>query len=213
MALDVLTWLGLILVSYLIGGIPTAYLATYLLTGRDIRRVGDRNSGAANVFRNVGSGAGLLVGAVDIAKGGIAVLLVWGLTDSIALQMAAGAAVLAGHNWPAYLGFRGGRGAATAIGVLMATAPIIALPVAAFALAALYLSKRAIIGLGMVLILVPILAWPAGYPYWKAIYAGAISLMVGASHVVSVGGFSIRSLVPNNDRDPEQSDERALPQG
>ncbi len=213
MALDVLTWLGLILFSYLIGGIPTAYLTTYWFIGRDIRRVGDRNSGAANVFRNVGSGAGLLVGVVDIAKGAIAVLLVWGLVDSTILPMAAGAAVLAGHNWPAHLGFRGGRGAATAIGVLLATAPIVALPVAAFALAALYVSKKAIIGLGMVLILVPVLTWPAGYPYWVALYAGAISLVVGASHVISVGGFSLRRLVPNNDLDPEQPDERALPQG
>ena len=64
-----LVWFGLITLSYFIGGISAAYLATRLLTGQDVRQLGDRNPGAANVFRNVNPKAGLLVGAVDVLKG------------------------------------------------------------------------------------------------------------------------------------------------
>ena len=116
MAWDSLTWFCLVVASYLIGGIPTAYLATRLLTGGDIRHVGDRNPGAANVYRNVGPKAGVLVGAIDVIKGGLAVVLVRIVADSTPVEMIAGVAVLAGHNWPVHLGLRGGRGAATAIG-------------------------------------------------------------------------------------------------
>ena len=61
---DGLAWLLVFLAAYLIGGIPTAYLAGRILMGRDIRDLGDRNVGAANVFRNVGPRAGLAVGAI-----------------------------------------------------------------------------------------------------------------------------------------------------
>ena len=89
MSSDGLTWFSLIVTSYLIGGIPTAYLATRLLTGQDIRQLGDRNPGAANVFRNVSPRAGLVVGAADVAKGAVAILLVRGIADSTSLEMVA----------------------------------------------------------------------------------------------------------------------------
>ena len=82
-----IAWPGLVLVSYFIGSMPTAYLATRLLKGQDIRQLGDRNVGAANVYRSVGPRAGLAVGIIDIAKGAVAVLLVKGMVDSPALEM------------------------------------------------------------------------------------------------------------------------------
>ena len=213
MSWDGLTWFGLVVTSYLIGGIPTAYLTTRLLTGRDIHRLGDRNSGAANVFRNVGPKAGLIVGTIDIIKGAVAVLLAWVLVDSTALKMMAGVAVLAGHNWPVHLGLRGGRGAATAIGVLLAMLPVLAVPVGALTLVVLYLTRRAIKALGFFLIAVPVLAWPVGvlagpigYSYPVAIYPAAIAVMVGLTHYVSV-----RALASGVE--PERGDERVLPQG
>ena len=203
-----LTWFSLIVTSYLIGGIPTAYLATRLLTGQDIRRLGDRNSGAANVFRNVSPRAGLIVGAVDIVKGVAAVLLVRGLVDSTPLAMAAGVAVLAGHNWPVHLGLRGGRGAATAIGVLMAMLPALGLPMGALSLVVLYFTKKAMFGLGTFLILVPILAWPTGYPLPVILYSVAIPLIVGLTHYLSV-----RRTTPSANPEIAQGEERPLPQG
>lgn len=208
MSLDGLTWFSLVLTSYLIGGIPTAYLVTRLLIGQDIRNIGDRNAGAANVFRNVSPKAGLTVGVVDILKGVVAVLLARGLVDSIALEFMAGIAVLAGHNWPFHLGFRGGRGAATAIGVLLPTLPLVAMPVGAATLAVLFLTRKATVSLGVFLIGVPVLAWPAGYSYAVVSYAVAVPVLVGMTHF-----FSTRVSHSRASLESDQADERALPQG
>ena len=208
MSLDGLTWFSLILTSYLIGGIPTAYLVTRLLIGQDIRNLGDRNPGAANVFRNVSPKAGLAVGVVDILKGAVAVLLVRGLMDSTALEFTAGIAVLAGHNWPFHLRFRGGRGAATAIGVLLPTVPVIAIPVGAVSLVVLRVCKKATVALGVFLIAVPVLAWLAGYSYTVVSYAVAVPVLVGLTHY-----FNTRDPAPQDSLESDQADERALPQG
>jgi len=207
-SLDGLTWFSLVLTAYFIGGIPTAYLVTRLLIGQDIRKLGDHNPGAANVFRNVSPKAGITVGVVDILKGALAVLLVRGLMDSTALEFMAGIAVLAGHNWPAHLGFRGGRGAATAIGVLLPTVPVIAIPVGAVALVVLRVTKKATVALGVFLIAVPVLAWPAGYSHTVVSYAVTVSVLVGLTHFVST-----RVLAPQGSLESDQTDEQALPQG
>ena len=204
MSLTGFDWVLLALVSYLIGGIPTAYLAARWLKGQDIRQLGDRNVGAANVYRNIGTRPGIVVGVIDIAKGSIAVLLVRGLVDSTPAEMIAGVAVIAGHIWPVYLRLRGGRGAASAVGVLLAMLPALAIPLALSALVILYLTKTAIKPLGYFFICVPILAWwPYSYPYTVNAYALGIPLMVGISHYLS-----IKRLSP-----PESGGEPALPRG
>ena len=208
MSLDGLTWISLAFAAYLIGGIPTAYLVTRLLIGQDIRNLGDHNPGAANVFRNVSPKAGVTVGVVDILKGGLAVLLVRSLTDSTSLEFMAGMAVLAGHNWPVHLGFRGGRGAATAVGVLLPMVPLIAIPAAAVGLIVLRVNKKATLALGVFLIAVPVLAWPAGYSHTMVSYTLAVSVLVGLTHLVST-----RVLVPQGNLESDQADERALTQG
>ena len=187
-----LTWPGLLLITYFIGGMPTAYVVTRLVNGGDIRQMGDRNVGAANVYRSVGPRAGLAVASIDIAKGALAVLLVKGLVDSTALEMAAGVAALAGHNWPIHLGLRGGRGAATAMGVLLAALPALAIPMGLIGLVVLYLTRSGIKALGFFLIAVPVAAglilWVGtnSYSYPVTIYALAIPLMAGLSHYTSV---------------------------
>ena len=187
MSWDPLIWASLILLSYLAGSIPSAYITGRLLAGLDIRRLGDRNSGAANVFRNIGPRAGVLVGIVDILKGAGVILLARTLVDSSALQMSVGLAVLAGHVWPVYLGFKGGRGAAAAIGVLLAALPALALPVAAIALAVLLLFRKAVPAIGLFFIPVALLSWwPYEYAYPVAIYAVAVPVLVGLAHFWTV---------------------------
>ena len=78
-----MTWAGLGILSYAIGSLPTAYLFTRYILGQDIRQMGDFNSGAANVFRNVGAKAGVAVGAIDIIKGGVVVVLAMVLVLSL----------------------------------------------------------------------------------------------------------------------------------
>ena len=130
--------------GYLLGSLPTAYLASRRAghSAADIREIGDGNAGAGNVGHIYGRGWGVAVGVVDIAKGAapvfalnfLATLISTDAADSAdALPelsgsgMLAGAAAMAGHIWPVWLRFRGGRGAATALGVTSAvlTGPVL----------------------------------------------------------------------------------------
>ena len=180
--------------AYFIGAIPTAYLVTRITVGRDIRSMGDNNSGAANVFREVGPRVGLACGAFDIIKGGVAVIVAGVIAHDTGIQMFAGICAFAGHIWPVFLRFRGGRGAAVAVGVLLASVPLIALPVGALSLVALYHTRKSIVPLFMFLAAVPLLNWVAvltvGSSAAMAGYALAVPVMACASH------FSSTMLLP-----------------
>lgn len=186
-----MTWVWLGVLCYAIGSLPTAYLFTRYILGQDIRQIGDFNSGAANVFRNVGAKTGVAVGAIDIIKGALVIVLAMVLVDDTGMEMMAGAAALAGHNFPVHLRFRGGRGAATAVGILIASVPIIGLPVGAFCLVLLYFTHKAIYPLAVFLVAIPVLTWPVGYSVALAIYVVAIPIAVGLSHF-----FTTRILNP-----------------
>jgi len=177
------TWVWLGILCYAIGSLPTAYLFTRYILGQDIWQIGDFNSGAANVFRNVGAKAGVAVGAIDIIKGALVIVLAMVLVDDTRMEMMAGAAALAGHNLPVHLRFRGGRGAATAVGILIASVPIIGLPIGALCLVLLYLTHKAIYPLVVFLVVIPVLTWSIGYPVALAIYVVAIPIAVGLSHL------------------------------
>jgi glycerol-3-phosphate acyltransferase PlsY len=110
--------------AYLIGSIPTAYIFGRALKGIDIREHGSGNMGATNAFRVLGKGPGTIVLILDIIKGILPVTLlpkVFGLGDAFSLVIIAVAAV-AGHNWTVFLGFKGGKGMATTLGVLIGLA-------------------------------------------------------------------------------------------
>ena len=178
-----MTWVWLGVLCYAIGSLPTAYLFTRYILGQDIWQIGDFNSGAANVFRNVGAKAGVAVGAIDIIKGALVIVLAMVLVDDTGMEMMAGAAALAGHNLPVHLRFMGGRGAATAVGILIASVPIIGLPIGALCLVLLYLTHKAIYPLVVFLVVIPVLTWSIGYPVALAIYVVAIPIAVGLSHL------------------------------
>ena len=115
--------------AYLLGSIPFGYLVAKS-RGVDIRTVGSKNIGATNVFRTLGKGCGILTFALDMAKGALAASLVpWlafkltGDASSATWRLVGGLLAIAGHNWPVFLGFKGGKGVATAAGMLVAVAP------------------------------------------------------------------------------------------
>jgi glycerol-3-phosphate acyltransferase PlsY len=118
-----------IVIGYLFGSLPSAYLAGRLRKGIDIREVGSRNMGAMNVFYQVGAMEAALVTLADLGKGIGAILLVRWLTgkDLISpfdlLTGLTGAAAIMGHIFPVFLKFHGGKGAATAIGILIFLMP------------------------------------------------------------------------------------------
>ncbi|MDE1919975.1 MAG: glycerol-3-phosphate 1-O-acyltransferase PlsY [Candidatus Omnitrophica bacterium] len=109
-----------VVLAYLIGSIPVAYIFGRVLKKIDIREHGSGNMGATNAFRVLGKGPGTAVLLLDIIKGIIPVTLLadaFGLNDPVSLVLIAVAAV-AGHNWTVFLGFKGGKGMATSLGVL-----------------------------------------------------------------------------------------------
>ncbi len=112
--------IGMVL-GYLIGSIPTAYIFGKLFEGIDIRQHGSGNVGATNVFRVLGKGPGFAVLLLDILKGVIAVAFIpdiLGLTE-ILHRIVFALAVVCGHNWTIFLKFKGGKGIATSFGVLI----------------------------------------------------------------------------------------------
>ncbi len=112
-----------IIIGYLLGSIPFSYIVTRIKKGVDIRKIGGGNAGALNTYREVGPAYGIGVLAADIGKGAFAVLIAKWLDVSLAWVCVAGFAAVVGHNWPIFLQFRGGKGAATVIGALLALTP------------------------------------------------------------------------------------------
>ena len=98
-------WL-LVLAGYIIGACPTAYLFGQRLKGKDIRQLGDGNMGARNAYHELGHKTGILIFFIDTAKGSLAVLLCILFHAPQYITLTAGAAAVAGHNWPVFLGFR-----------------------------------------------------------------------------------------------------------
>jgi glycerol-3-phosphate acyltransferase PlsY len=114
--------------AYLLGSIPFGLLAAKLFGAGDVRREGSGNIGATNVARVAGPAAGILTLLLDAAKGAFAVLLAARLSEqSSTWMMIAGLCALVGHCFPIWLGFRGGKGVATAAGVFLTLCPLAAL--------------------------------------------------------------------------------------
>ena len=115
-------------ISYLVGSIPTAYIFGRTLKGIDIRKFGSGNVGATNALRLLGKGPGMLVLALDILKGLLPVVLLGNLIQPRSslnpqiILIILGIACIIGHNWTVFLNFKGGKGIATSLGVLLGLA-------------------------------------------------------------------------------------------
>ena len=120
---DVLPWLLAVPAAYLIGSIPFGVIAGRLFTGVDIRSYGSGSTGATNVARTSGKRVGLLVLALDIGKGILAVGLVRIVAVSTVAESLASVFVVAGHNWPIFTGFQGGKGVSAGLGALGMLSP------------------------------------------------------------------------------------------
>ena len=120
-----------LLASYFVGAIPTGYLAGRLFRGIDLREHGSKNLGATNVYRTLGARYAIPVGLFDIAKGAVPVLVFAPqASDSQLFALACGIAAIVGHVFSVFVRFRGGKGVATAAGVMLGLTPL-ALGVAA----------------------------------------------------------------------------------
>jgi len=158
---------GLVLLAaYLLGSIPSGYLAGRWCAGIDLRQLGSGSTGATNVLRQVGKGPALVVFLVDVLKGTAAVLLAKALLGNGAhgWVVAAGLGALAGHSWPLWLGGKGGKAVATGLGMLLGLVPAVGLACFGIFLALFSLSRIvSLASLGAAFSL-PLLMLAAGAP-------------------------------------------------
>ncbi|MFH0753643.1 MAG: glycerol-3-phosphate 1-O-acyltransferase PlsY [Candidatus Omnitrophota bacterium] len=118
--MDIINLLAVVVLSYLIGSLPTAYIFGKLMKNIDIREHGSGNVGATNAFRVLGKGPGSAVLVIDIIKGIIPIVVVAGFLAAYPFgRIVAAVAVVCGHNWTCFLNFKGGKGIATSLGVLI----------------------------------------------------------------------------------------------
>ena len=158
-------YLLVIPIAYLLGSIPSGYLAGRWLAGIDIREHGSGSTGATNVLRHVGKTPALIVFLVDVFKGSAAVLVAKQLLggDAHGWLVAAGLLALAGHIWPIWLKGKGGKAVATGLGMLLGLLPAVGL--ASLGIFLLVLSFSRIVSLSSVVaaLALPAMIWIAGY--------------------------------------------------
>jgi len=154
-----------IIIGYIFGSIPSAYLAGRLKKGIDIREVGSKNMGAMNVYYEVGRVESVLVSLVDLGKGIAAILLVRWITGHPLISPfdfltgITSVAAIAGHIFPCFLKFRGGKGGATAIGILLFLMPW-AFPILLIIfLIAVFITHNITFSYSLLLIVFPFIAW------------------------------------------------------
>jgi glycerol-3-phosphate acyltransferase PlsY len=183
----------LTLIGYLIGALPFGMLAGRLAGGVDLRQTGSRRTGATNTLRTLGWRWAGVVLLLDVAKGLAAVLVARELYDAGPpgsppwVQAAAGVAAVIGHNWSAFIGFRGGRGVATSAGGMLLISPltlVLVLPlVALVVLRTRYVSLGSLVAAVAAPLVTAGLALAGSGVGWGAVaYAAACGLLIVISH-------------------------------
>jgi glycerol-3-phosphate acyltransferase PlsY len=174
-------------VAFLLGSFPTGVVLSRAITGRDVRKQGSGNIGAANVARTSGFGVGALVGLIDVLKGALAVWVGHALAlPPGALALVAVAAVL-GHDYSLFLGFRGGKGVATTLGAAIALAPQAALLSMLSWVVTLVLFRYASLSSLVALALLPIFLASTGRPHPYVAAAAALWLLAAWKHRSNIG--------------------------
>jgi glycerol-3-phosphate acyltransferase PlsY len=174
-----MTRIIVVIVAYLIGSIPFGYLIVRGKIGADIRETGSGGTGATNVSRRAGKAAGVITLVLDALKGSAAVLIAAKLTHSDWLVTAAAIAVLVGHIFPVWLGFRGGKGVATGAGVFLVLAPFALLCAGVLFLTIVVSTRYVSLGSMIAAAMIPVLIWlqSDSRPLLIAAVAGALLIV------------------------------------
>ena len=177
-----LTWILLILFCYILGSIPAAHIIALLLTGRRIQNMGDCNPGSANVWREIGPKAGLITFMIDIGKGTGAVIGTQMYMESFIAPFVAGFAAIIGHNWPPYPRLRGGRGAATLLGVLVSIWPFAGFLLGMAGILLWIVTRSVLPSLALFYIAFPAVSWMTGASLLIVTLSIPLMIVVGATH-------------------------------
>ena len=188
--------------AYLIGGIPFGYLVVKWKTGADVRSSGSGNIGATNVLRTTGRAAGVVTLALDIAKGWFAVWLAGKISGvNIHWMSAAALAVMAGHAFPVYLKFKGGKAVASFIGAFLYLAPVPLFAVLLVWVATVAFTRYVSLGSILAAGTFPLAVWLLMQPPLSLVAASIVSaafiiyrhreniarIRAGTEHVLSLG--------------------------
>jgi acyl phosphate:glycerol-3-phosphate acyltransferase len=197
-----LTALLAVLAAYLIGSIPFGYLIVRWTTGADVRSSGSGNIGATNVLRTTGRAAGIVTLLLDIAKGAFAVWLAGKLTaGNVNWMSAAALAVIAGHAFPIFLKFQGGKAVASFVGAYFVLAPIPMLAVLVVFVGAVAVTRHVSLGSVLAAGMFPLAVWIFMQPPLSLVGASIVSgafiiyrhranltrIRAGTEHVFSLG--------------------------
>ena len=148
--------------------------------------MGDRNMGARNAYHEIGPKIGILIFCIDMAKGSLAILIARYFDAPQYILLATGVAAVAGHNWPVFLGFRGGRGEAATIGILLALIPESILIVAVPTIAVLLIKKNVILTSAVMFVSLLFVNWWLHIQGILVFYGIALPIMVGLTHYFRV---------------------------
>ncbi len=195
-----LQYVVVIALSYLLGSLSWGYMLLRWRLGTDVREHGSGRTGMSNVLRTGGGKMAAVVFALDVGKGVLAVIMAKETTGASGAEVAAGLAALVGHNWPVFLGFRGGRGILTALGGLSMMTPVpAAVATVTFLVTALgsrYISLGSLIGVlagaGSLIGLVALAGW---YSQTYMAFAGIAAAMIIWQH-----RDNIQRLINGNER-------------
>ena len=197
----------LIIFAYLIGSIPTALLVSKRFFGIDIRDYGSGNMGATNTFRVLGSRYGTIVMVIDILKGMAAVMLYHLLPfylnhelERTNFMLGLGLAAVAGHIFPIFAGFRGGKGVATLLGMVLAIQPVIALSCIGIFALVLYLTRYVSLSSILAAIALPICVlwiWNENEVFYR-VFALIVAILVVLTHQKNIGRIlrGVESRIP-----------------
>ena len=172
-----------IVLFYLIGTVNLALITTKLVKGVDIREVNTKSAGASNVTITLGLKWGLFVGIGDILKGLIPVLVLRYLfPGNDLIWFVGGVSIVFGHVYPFYMGFKGGKGTSTFVGVLIGGAPIIGLVLMLVLIVTTLISDQVAIGTLIYIILAPIVLYIFGYQLMTVLVVVLYSLLAFYKH-------------------------------
>ncbi|MDI4645463.1 glycerol-3-phosphate 1-O-acyltransferase PlsY [Cohnella hashimotonis] len=180
-----------VVVSYLLGSVSFSILFARWLRKIDIRQHGSGNAGATNTLRVLGKGPAIAVFLLDIAKGLAAVALGQAIAGEQGswLAVACGLASIAGHNWPLYFRFKGGKGIATTVGALIYMAPLPVVAAGIVAIVLIVITRYVSLGSMVFASLVPIvlgLAGEIGPVFWGALVLALLAIVRHRKNIVKL---------------------------
>lgn len=170
-----------VLLGYLAGSVPFAFLLARR-AGVDVRVVGSRNVGAANVLRTTGTGRAVAVMALDVAKGAAAVGLAHLASGGAALAALSGAAAVVGHIYPVWLRFHGGKGVAVAAGAFVVLTPVATAVASAVFLLMVWTTRYVSLGSIAATLALPPAAWLVGAPMAVVTAAWGVAALIVFRH-------------------------------